>query len=112
MTRISRARFEEMVEEATVDCYNDSEKVTGWFTMIDDNLAVPFKASVLGMPVIVERVDLNANDQIVMICARGPHTQSIPLLDLPRPAVLPHGWEWVEAYQQWDRQTGTSQFDQ
>lgn len=28
--RISKTRLEEMVEEATVDCYNDSEKVTGW----------------------------------------------------------------------------------
>ena len=29
MTRISKTRFAEMVEEATVDCYNDSEKITG-----------------------------------------------------------------------------------
>jgi hypothetical protein len=110
MTRISKARFEEMVEEATVDCYNDSEKITGWYTMIDDNLAVPFEATVLGMPVVVERVDLTANEQIVAICVRGPHRQSIPLVDLPRPASLPRGWEWVEAYQLWDRETGTSQF--
>ena len=110
MTRISRTRFAEMVEEATVDCYNDSEKITGWFTMIDENLAVPFEGTVLGMPVVVERVDLTTDEQIVAICVRGPHKQSIPLVDLPRPAALPNGWEWVEAYQLWDRQTGTSQF--
>jgi hypothetical protein len=110
MTRMSRARFAEMVEEATVDCYNDSEKITGWFTMIDDNLAVPFEATVLGVPVVVERVDLSTDDRIVAICVRGPHRQSIPLVDLPRPAWLPHGWEWVEAYGSWERQTGTSQF--
>lgn len=35
-----QGRFAEMVEEVTADCYNDSEKITGWFTMIEDNLAV------------------------------------------------------------------------
>ena len=109
MTRIAEARFAEMVEEATVDCYNDSEKITGCFTTIDDNLAVPLKVTVLGTPVVVERVDLTADERIVTLCVRGPHRQSIPLVDLPRPASLPDGWEWVEAYQLWERQTGTSQ---
>ena len=41
---------------------------TGWFTMIDQNLAVPFETTVLGMLVTVERIDLNASEQIVAIC--------------------------------------------
>ena len=32
--RISQARLEEMIKEATVDCYNESEQVTDWFAMI------------------------------------------------------------------------------
>ena len=44
MTRFSRSRFADMVVEAIVDCDNDSEKITGWFTMIDENFAVPFGA--------------------------------------------------------------------
>ena len=36
-----------MIEEATVDCYNESEQITGWFTMIEENLAVPFETIVL-----------------------------------------------------------------
>ena len=99
-----------MIEEATVDAYGESEQTTGWFTMIDDNLAIPFEVTVLGAPVVVERVDLTANDQIVAICVRGPHRQVIAIVDLPRPASLPHGWQWVEAYQLWDRRSGTSQF--
>ena len=39
--RISAARLAEMIEEATVDCGNESEQATGWFTMIDENLATP-----------------------------------------------------------------------
>ncbi|MFD1535320.1 hypothetical protein [Pseudonocardia aurantiaca] len=30
-----------LVDEATVDCYNDEEKVTGLFTMIHEHLALP-----------------------------------------------------------------------
>ena len=47
-----------MIEEATVDCYNEDEQVTGLFTMIEDNLALPFETTVLGMAVSVVSVDL------------------------------------------------------
>jgi Calcium binding len=87
-----------MVEEATVDCYNESELVTGWFTKIEENLAVPFEAVVLGVTVSVERVDITEADQIVAICLRGRHRQSIPILDLPLPIPPPGGADWIEAY--------------
>jgi hypothetical protein len=61
---ISKARLKEMIEQATVDAYNESEQITGWFTMIDENLAVPFETMVLGVPVTVERLDLNRSEQI------------------------------------------------
>jgi hypothetical protein len=107
--RISKTRLEEMTEEATVDCYNDSEKITGWFTMIEENVSIPFEVIVLGVPVIVEKVDLTSADQIIAECARGRHRQAIPILNLPLPDSPPRGWEWVEAYRLWNAQTGASQ---
>jgi hypothetical protein len=100
---IPKARLAEMVEEATVDCYNESEQATGWLTMIEDNLAVPFEAVVLGVAVTVERIDITETDEIVASCSRGGHKQSIPILDLPLPSRFPDGWEWIEAYRQWVR---------
>ena len=90
-----------MIEEATVDCYNESEQVTGWFTMIEENLAVPFEAMVLGVQVTVEGVDLNRSEQIVAVCSRGRSRQSLPILDLPLPRPPPDGAEWIEAYRHW-----------
>jgi Calcium binding len=90
-----------MIEEATVDCYNESEQVCGWFTMIDENLVVPFEAVVLGVTVAVERVDITETDQIVAICLRGRHRQSIPILDLPLPTPTPAGADWIEAFRLW-----------
>lgn len=92
-----------MIEEATVDCYNESEQITGLFTMIEDNLHLPFKTLVLGVPVVVERVDLNDREDIVAICSRGRDRQSILILDLPLPTPPPEGAEWIEAYRQWVR---------
>ena len=38
LPRISKARLEEMIEQATVDAYNELEQITGWFTMIDGGI--------------------------------------------------------------------------
>ena len=91
-----------MVEQATVDCYNnEDEQVTGLFTMIEDNLALPFQTMVLGMPVSVVSLDLTDSGQIVAICSREELRQAIPILDLPMPTPLPAGAEWIEAYRRW-----------
>jgi len=99
--RISRARLQEMIEQATVDAYDESEQITGWFTMIEENLAVPFETMVFGVSVTVERFDLNRSEQIVAVCRRGRDRQALPILDLPLPAPPPDGAEWIEAYRQW-----------
>ena len=99
--RLSKARLAEMIEEATVDAYGESEQTTGWFTMIDQNLAMPFETTVLGVPVRVERIALNASEQIVAVCRRGRNRQTLPILDLPMPNPPPEGAEWIEAYRQW-----------
>ena len=69
--------------------------------MIDEHLKVPFQTQLRGLPVTVEKVDLNQNDDIVAICRRGKHRQTVPVLDLPLSAPLPAGAEWLEAYRRW-----------
>jgi hypothetical protein len=99
--RLTKGRLTKMIEQATVDAYGDSEQITGWFTIIEENLAVPFETKVLGAPVTVERVDLDRNEQIVVVCRRGRARQSLPIIDLPLPRPLPDGAEWIEAYRRW-----------
>lgn len=90
-----------MIEQATVDAYGESEQITGWFTMIDESLAKPFETMVLGASVIVERVELDRNEQIVAVCRRGRARQALSLPDLPLPTPPPDGAEWIEAYRRW-----------
>ena len=98
---ISKAELDALIEEATVDCYNEEEQVTGLFTMLEEHLALPFQTTVLGLSVTVTRVDLTGNDQIVAICRRDGVKQVIAILDLPVPARAPDGAEWIEAYRRW-----------
>ena len=97
----SEARLDAMVEEATVDCHDEDEQVTGLFTMIEDNFALPFQTKVLGMVVSVISIDLSESGQIVAICSRDELRQAIPILDLPMPVPAPAGAEWIEAYRRW-----------
>jgi hypothetical protein len=94
------AALEAMIEEATVDAYNDDEQLTGLFTMIEEHLAVPFTTTVLGVEVTVRNVDLTAYT-IVAICTRGGHGQKIDVLDLALPTPPPDGAEWIAAYRHW-----------
>ena len=47
-SRLKRT-LEEMIEAATIDCYSESEQVTGFFILINENLAVPFETTVFGL---------------------------------------------------------------
>ena len=100
-----RAALDAMIAEATVDCYNDSECVTGFYTMLEDHLAMPFQTVVLGVEVTVTGVDLGEDEQITAVCMRGRAKQRIPILDLPLPTPPPEGVEWIDAYRHWLRGT-------
>ena len=100
-SRISKARLVTMIEAATVDAYGESELTTGWYTMLEEHLALPFDTTVLGVLVKVARLDLRGDNDIVAICTRGRKRQSVSLLDLPLPSPKPVGAEWIEAYRHW-----------
>ena len=89
-----------LIEEAVVDCYNDDEQFMGMFTMIQDNLAVPFSTQILGVEVTVRTIDLHGRD-IVAICHRDRMTQAIGIRDLPLPDPPPDGAQWIAAYRRW-----------
>mgnify|MGYP001032597285 FL=1 len=99
----SAAKLDQLIKEATADAYGESEEVTGFYTMLEDHLAVPFQTEVLGIEVAVEEIDLTDDEQIVAVCARGKSRQRIPILDLPLPDPPPDGFEWIEGYRRWAR---------
>jgi Calcium binding len=55
------SRLHELIEEATVDCYNESEAHQGFMVMIEENVVCPFKAKVIGEE--VEVVELGSPER-------------------------------------------------
>jgi hypothetical protein len=98
---VDARRLDELIEEAIVDCYDETEQVIGFFTMIEDHLELPFQTRVLGLEVTVVAVEQGGDGSPVAICRRGRETQRISLLDLPLPSPPPKGAEWIAAYRHW-----------
>ena len=90
-----------MIEEATVDAYDDSEQATGWFAMFEEHVELPFETKVLGAVVTVASIDLRDSGQFVANCIRGRDRQAISLVDLPLPSPKPAGTDRIEAYRYW-----------
>src|SRR5262245_28879389 len=95
-SNLSKDELERMVEEATVDAYGESEQACGFYTMLENDLELPFNTAVLGAEVTVERIDLTDDDRIAVVCRRGQKRQSLSILDLPLPEPPPKGCEWIE----------------
>ena len=99
--RLSKARLDDLVEEALVDAYGESEQVTGFYTMMENDLRFPFETKILGVTVIVEAIDITDDDQLVAVCRKDKAKQRISLSELPLPSPLPDGAEWIVAYRYW-----------
>ncbi len=99
----SPRRLDALIEEATVDAYGESEQATAFLTALEEYLALPFRATVLGEAVVVEKIDLSDADELIAICRRRGKRQKVRLLDLELPVRRPKGAEWVAAYHRWSR---------
>ena len=98
---LSKARLNDLVEEALVDAYGGSEQVTGFYTMMENDLQLPFETEILGMTVTVEGIDITEDDQLVAVCRKDKTKQRISLSELRVPSPLPQGAEWIVAYRYW-----------
>jgi hypothetical protein len=95
------AQLDELIEEATVDCYDEEEQASGFFAIIDDNLALPFMTPILGVEASVASIVMDDNGRIKAVCERNGEQQRIDLIDLPLPSPPPSGAEWIAAYRRW-----------
>jgi hypothetical protein len=95
-----RSQLDVLITDATIDAYDESEQRMGFYTMIMDHLSLPFETTILGVPVVVESLEICAAEQLVAICRQGIKRQ------LPFPKRAPEGAEWIEAYRRWSTSGG------
>lgn len=53
LSAVKQRQLRRLIEETTVDCYNEWEQASGFLTMIQDHIACPVIARVVGEPVQV-----------------------------------------------------------
>src|ERR1700689_3083491 len=99
----NKAKLEKLIGEAVVNAYGEDEQVGGFLSMMEEHLALPFSANILGVDVVVEKVDTTCNGRMVAVCRRDQTRQGIGILDLSLPTPAPVGAEWIAAYRLWRR---------
>ena len=100
------AHLDELIEEATFDCYDEEEQASGFFSVIEDNVALPFMTRILGVEASVAAVEMDDDGRIKAVCERSGEQQRIDLIDLPLPSPPPSGAEWIAAYRRWVEGSG------
>jgi hypothetical protein len=101
-TNKDQERLQALIEEATVDCYDEDEAHVGFLTMIQDNLVCPFKARVIGEEVEVVRLKTrNYGFGVDAVCRYKGTEYRIDINSLEWPEKKPAGYEWIEAYRAW-----------
>jgi hypothetical protein len=101
---MDQKRLEELLEQATVDCYDEEEEFTGVLNTLDDSLSFPLQAEAMGEPVEVIGLDSRRSSLRKGIVARvrkGGREYSIGLADLHFIDPDPASAEWLEMYRYW-----------
>lgn len=102
-----RERLRELIQEATVDCYNENEEHQGFVNVLEENVACPFPAKVIGEAVEVTALKGPPRGMgILAVCRYKGKDYDIDLTSLEWTKQRPDGFEWVEAYLEWLQSVG------
>lgn len=95
----------EALEEATVDAYGEDEQHSALLTAIEDELAFPFPAQVLGENVSVVGMEWPEGDGfgLDLVCERSGQRHRIEARSVELLEPLPDGHVFLAAYLDWKR---------
>lgn len=108
--------LDRLVAVMTVDAYDTYEQITAFYTVFEEEAALPARATVVGFPVLVTEIDIRVDGtQLTAHCQHQDARQEISLTDLafppdttaawvhaayrrylglePFPATIPEGWQ-------------------
>ena len=98
------ARWRAMIEEATVDCYNEYEEFAGMLATLEDHLEFPFQARALGETIEVVGLDEEQSSErrgVVAKVRKGGRQYTVALADLEVVEKDTETAEWLAAYRYW-----------
>src|SRR5271157_3504282 len=101
--RKSEEELNDLVDEITVDAYNDDEQLWAFRQVIEDEVDLPVDAFVLGEPVAVIEIDYDGNERrgLTARCRREDGVEhTIGASDLVFPEGS-KGADYMAAYRTW-----------
>jgi hypothetical protein len=102
-----RDRLQALIEEATVDCYDEIEERTDITAAVADGVVCPFAAKVIGETVEVTSLEVSREMlEVMAVCRYKGKEYRIAINSLEWPKERPEGFEWVEAYREWRKSFG------
>ena len=100
LTSIKRAAYEKIIEEATMDCYDEYEQISGWACVFEDNIPVPCKCLIGKENAILEKIDMNSNSsEIFGIIKLNKSRIRVPIEDIFLEDL--NSIKYIDAYKYW-----------
>jgi len=99
-------RLRRLIEEGLVDCYGEDEQHGAFLVMLEEHVACPFKARIVGEEVEVLGFDWNdTGREIMAVCRRKGRRYRVGVTALEWTGRPPTGAVWFDAYRAWLRGT-------
>lgn len=102
---MDEATLRQLIEEATVDCYDEYEEFWGFLATVEDALPFPFWATVLGEKVNVMGIGEQSSERrgILVDLEKNGRIYTFPLSEIDVDELKGDTAAWVAAYQLWSR---------
>jgi len=100
----NESELRELLNKATVDCYDEHEEFWGFYTMLDDCLPFPFYAKVVGEAVTVIGLESENSSMFGGVHAsvlREENTYVVSLTSLKVDSANVEAEKWLAAYSYW-----------
>jgi hypothetical protein len=100
-TRQADPELDSLIEEITIDCYDEYEQLSAFQTAFENDANFPFTGTVIG-----ERVDVlsvhgeDERHELIATCRRNDRDYEIALLDID-PAADHDTSRLIAAYRRW-----------
>lgn len=93
--------LDELIEEITVDCYDEDEQLTAFETAFDNDATLPCPGNIIGQDIeVLSIATAQGRRELVATCRHEGHRYKIALLDIDHHAD-PTTTRLLAAYRQW-----------
>ena len=66
LTSQQKIIFENIIEEAIVDCYGEDEQISGWMCFLDDKISTPHNCLIGKEHAILEKIDMDEGSRSIL----------------------------------------------